>query len=200
MANLPSYEDAKCVVTIGEGKHYCLGLDLEYLAGCSMMESYTFSETLQKLMLRILTFPLVTVAAINGEFILHMTHTHTPTHTHTHTGHVYAGGVFLAIAHDYTIMRSEKGWFCLSEVHLKRNFTAGFLELGKWVTICTIELYSNNCTRGCCVAWSIYFYDVSNINEIHTLPSLSLFLEHVSHNHSTTLPLYWVQSTLQKKP
>ena len=82
--DVPSYEDAKCVVTIGAGKHYCLGLDLEYLAGCSPMESFAFAETLQKLMLRILTFPLVTVAAVNGESIT-VTHPRAHTHTHTHT-------------------------------------------------------------------------------------------------------------------
>jgi len=44
---------------------------------------------------------------------------------------VYAGGVFIAIAHDHTVMRTERGWFCLNEIHIKRVFTAGFLELGK---------------------------------------------------------------------
>ncbi|XP_064406406.1 uncharacterized protein LOC135351347 [Halichondria panicea] len=106
-----SYEDAKAVVTIGDGKHYCLGLDLDYLSTAPADDALMFSENLQKLLLRILTFPLVTVAAING--------------------HVYAGGVFVAISHDYTIMRTERGWFCLNEVHIKRNFTVAFMKLGK---------------------------------------------------------------------
>ncbi len=61
-----SYEDAKAVVTIGEGKHYCLGLDLDYLATASPEEAMAFAVNLQGMLLRILTFPLVTVAAING--------------------------------------------------------------------------------------------------------------------------------------
>ena len=30
-------------------------------------------------------------------------------------------------------MRTEKGWYCFSEVHIKRAFTAGFVELLKYV-------------------------------------------------------------------
>ena len=55
------------MVTIGEGKHYCLGLDLDYLGSASALEALAFSDSLQQLLLRILTFPLVTVAAINGK-------------------------------------------------------------------------------------------------------------------------------------
>ena len=63
-----SYEDAKAVVTIGEGKHYCLGLDLDYLGSASALEAMAFIDNLQQLLLRTLTFPLVTVAAINGKW------------------------------------------------------------------------------------------------------------------------------------
>ena len=54
------------MVTTGEGKFYSLGLDLETLGSLSMAEAQQFGEDLQKLLLRLLTFPLVTVAAING--------------------------------------------------------------------------------------------------------------------------------------
>ena len=47
---------------------------------------------------RLLTFPLPTIAAING--------------------HCYAGGVFIAMACDWRIMLNDCGDFCLSEVHL----------------------------------------------------------------------------------
>ena len=53
--------------------------------------------------------------------------------TKSYTGHTYAGGAFLALVHDYKIMRTEKGWYCFSEVHIKRAFTAGFVELLKYV-------------------------------------------------------------------
>lgn len=46
-------------------------------------------------------------------------------------GHIYAGGVFLAFSQDYMVMRTDRGWFCLPEIRLKRSFTAGFMELAK---------------------------------------------------------------------
>ena len=61
------YEDATALVTIGEGKHYSLGLDLERMATMSGPEVYQFLSSIQNLVLRLLTFPLVTVAAINGQ-------------------------------------------------------------------------------------------------------------------------------------
>ena len=63
---LSSYEDANSVVTIGDGKFYSLGLDLEHLVTMAPYDLITFTTNLQKLLARLLTFPLVTVAAING--------------------------------------------------------------------------------------------------------------------------------------
>ena len=62
-----SYEDAKALVTIGEGKHYSLGLDLDRMATMSGLGSFDFLYKVQALLARLLTFPLVTVAAMNGE-------------------------------------------------------------------------------------------------------------------------------------
>lgn len=61
-----SYEDAVAMVTIGKGKHFSLGLDLEGLVSLSAPEIVEFSNNLQKLLGRILALPLITVAAING--------------------------------------------------------------------------------------------------------------------------------------
>ena len=65
-----SYEDANSLVTIGDGKFYSLGLDLEHMATMAPYELITFTSDLQKLLARLLTFPLVTVAAINGTYSL----------------------------------------------------------------------------------------------------------------------------------
>ena len=67
-----SYEDITAMVTIGEGKYYSLGLDLVTLATLSAMEIEQFVNDIQRLLLRLLTFPLVTVAAINGQ-LTHIT-------------------------------------------------------------------------------------------------------------------------------
>lgn len=54
------------MVTIGVGKWYSLGLDLEWMGDQSVEQVVQFSNDTQKLMARLLTFPLVTVAALNG--------------------------------------------------------------------------------------------------------------------------------------
>ena len=34
------------------------------------------------------------------------------------SGHAYAGGLILAMAHDYRTMRADYGYMCLSELNL----------------------------------------------------------------------------------
>ena len=63
---LSSYKDATCLVTISEGKFFTLGLDLDLLATATGQEMTQFMADLQNLYRRLLTFPLVTVAAVNG--------------------------------------------------------------------------------------------------------------------------------------
>lgn len=106
-----SYEAATCLVTIGDGKFYSNGLDLERMAAMSYLELASFASDVQRLLARLLTFPLVTVAALNG--------------------HTFAGGAFIAFAHDYCLMQTGKGWLCLPEIRLKMQFTAGFIDLAK---------------------------------------------------------------------
>ncbi len=53
-------------------------------------------------------------------------------------GHVYAAGAMMALTHDYRIMRNDRGWFCLPEVHLKIPFTVGMMSLLKSVIIYSI--------------------------------------------------------------
>ena len=62
-----SYKDATAVVTIADGKHYCLGLDLALIMKMTTEEIKQFSSNIQGLCCRLLTFPLVTVAAVNGQ-------------------------------------------------------------------------------------------------------------------------------------
>lgn len=55
------------MVMVGKGKYFSLGVDLEKMMTMSAPEIMKFSDELQKLICRLLTFPLVTVAAINGK-------------------------------------------------------------------------------------------------------------------------------------
>ncbi len=84
------------LVTTGEGKFYSNGLDLERLGTAS--DPAAFLDQVHRLLVRVLTFPAVTVAAVNG--------------------HAFAAGAMLASAHDFLIMRSDRGYWCLPEVDL----------------------------------------------------------------------------------
>jgi enoyl-CoA hydratase/carnithine racemase len=84
------------VVTTGAGKFYSNGLDLDRLGSSS--DPGAFMERVHRLLVRILTYPAVTVAAING--------------------HAFAAGAMVATAHDFTVMRSDRGYWCLPEVDL----------------------------------------------------------------------------------
>ncbi len=84
------------LVTTGEGKFYSNGLDLDWLGAAP--DPAAFMDRLHRLLVRVLTFPAVTVAAVNG--------------------HAFAAGAMLATAHDFMIMRSDRGYWCLPEVDL----------------------------------------------------------------------------------
>ena len=103
---LDEVEESKgpaALVTTGEGKFYSNGLDLEWMGSIGAKEVQQHVDNVHHVFLRMLTFPMITVAALNG--------------------HVFAGGAMLALAHDYRLMRADRGFFCLPEVDIKIPFT-----------------------------------------------------------------------------
>jgi enoyl-CoA hydratase/carnithine racemase len=95
------------VVTTGTGKFYSNGLDLDWLGSASEPEA--FMAKVHELLVRLLTFPAVTVAAVNG--------------------HAFAAGAMLATAHDFVVMRSDRGYWCLPEVDLGLPLTPTMFAL-----------------------------------------------------------------------
>lgn len=89
---------AAALVTTGQGKFYSNGLDLEWLGTKSPEEGGRFLDGLDRLFARVLTFPTATVAAING--------------------HAFAAGLMFALAHDFRVMRADRGYLCLPEIDL----------------------------------------------------------------------------------
>ena len=85
------------VVTTGEGKFFSNGLDLDWMATAGD-DAGPMVADVQRLLGRLLLFPALTVAAVNG--------------------HAFAAGAMFASAHDYVVMREDRGYWCLPEVDL----------------------------------------------------------------------------------
>ncbi len=96
-------QEPAALVTTGEGKFYSNGLDLEWMSQQPQEVFRDHVANVHKTMLRYLTFPMITVAALNG--------------------HVFAAGAMVALAHDYRVMRADRGYFCFPEADIKIPFT-----------------------------------------------------------------------------
>ncbi len=96
------------LVTTGSGKFYSNGLDLDWFLGEGAGDT-TFLDEVERLLVRILEFPTITVAAVNG--------------------HAFAAGAMLATAHDIVIMREDRGFWCLPEVDLGLPLTSRMFEV-----------------------------------------------------------------------
>jgi Delta3-Delta2-enoyl-CoA isomerase len=105
---LERIEGPFALVTTGTGRFYSNGLDLEWLLGEGAADK-TFLNDVESLLIRILDFPAVTVAAVNG--------------------HAFAAGAMLATAHDIVIMREDKGFWCLPEADLGLPLTSTMFEV-----------------------------------------------------------------------
>ena len=77
------------MVTTATGKFFSNGLDLEWL-GAHGEEMAGYIARVQALFARVLELPVVTVAALQG--------------------HTFAAGAMLALAHDYRVMRADRGF------------------------------------------------------------------------------------------
>lgn len=95
--------NAHALVTTGEGKFYSNGLDLDWMSGASSDANLAHVKRLEDLYKRFLTLPMITVCALNG--------------------HGFAAGAMLVLAHDFSVMRSDRGYFCLPEVDIQIPFT-----------------------------------------------------------------------------
>jgi enoyl-CoA hydratase/carnithine racemase len=94
----------RALVTTATGKFFSNGLDLDRL-GQDPGGLAPYVRRVHGLFARILAFPAPTVAAIQG--------------------HVFAAGAMLALAHDWRVMRADRGYFCLPEVDIHIPFTPG---------------------------------------------------------------------------
>ncbi|KAK0706767.1 ClpP/crotonase-like domain-containing protein [Lasiosphaeria miniovina] len=89
------------VTTSGIAKFYSNGLDLEHALST---EGFT-PDVLYRLFARFLTYPMPTVALLNG--------------------HAFAGGLMLAMHHDYRVMNPTRGYCCINELEFGVPLKAG---------------------------------------------------------------------------
>ncbi|MGW1888205.1 enoyl-CoA hydratase-related protein [Streptomyces sp. NPDC001970] len=101
-------EGPRALVTTATGKFYSNGLDLEWLsAHANQQESYRSS--VHELFARMLSLPVITVAALQG--------------------HTFAAGAMFSLAHDFRVMRADRGFWCLPEADINIPFTPGMAAL-----------------------------------------------------------------------
>lgn len=101
-------DDPIALVTTGGEKFYSNRLDLDWIgANPDHMGSYV--ARVEGLFARMLTLPVPTVAVVNG--------------------HAFGAGAMFAMAHDYRVMREDRGYLCFPEVDIQIPFTPGMAAL-----------------------------------------------------------------------
>ncbi|WP_405819816.1 enoyl-CoA hydratase-related protein [Streptomyces sp. NBC_01390] len=101
-------EGPRALVTAATGKFYSNGLDLEWLfANADQYQDYVVS--VHALFARMLSLPVITVAALQG--------------------HTFAAGAMFSLAHDFRVMRADRGYWCLPEADIDIPFTPGMAAL-----------------------------------------------------------------------
>ena len=89
-------------MTVGEGKFWSNGLDLDWLGQQPPEQWGPFTDRLHAVLGRLLVLGIPTVAACNG--------------------HVFAAGAMLSLAHDERVLRSDRGYWCLPEADIDIPF------------------------------------------------------------------------------
>jgi enoyl-CoA hydratase/carnithine racemase len=100
--------EPRALVTSAGGKIWSNGLDLDWL-GQNQDQVQPFVDQVHALFAQFLAAPVPTVAAIQG--------------------HCFAAGAMLALAHDWRVMRADRGYFCLPEADINIPFTPGMSAL-----------------------------------------------------------------------
>ncbi|MGW2663731.1 enoyl-CoA hydratase-related protein [Nocardia tengchongensis] len=101
-------DGADALITTASGKFYSNGLDLDWLSAHGERAEWYVAQV-QALLARLLTFPVPTAAALPG--------------------HAFGAGAMLALAHDYRVMRADRGYFCFPEADIRIPFTRGMAAL-----------------------------------------------------------------------
>ncbi len=98
----------RALVTAATGRFYSNGLDLEWLSA-NADRYLDYIASVQELLAQVLSLPVITVAAVQG--------------------HAFGAGAMLPLAHDFRVMRADRGFWCLPEIDLGMPFMPGMAAL-----------------------------------------------------------------------
>lgn len=101
-------DGAQGLVTTAGEKFYSNGLDLDWLSAHTDRAQWYIGRVHQ-LLARMLTLSIPTAAAV--------------------VGHAFGAGAMLAVAHDFRVMRADRGYFCFPEVDIRIPFNPGMAAL-----------------------------------------------------------------------
>ncbi|MFI2372757.1 enoyl-CoA hydratase-related protein [Streptomyces sp. NPDC018833] len=105
---LEATNSPRALITVASGKCWSTGLNLDWIGANPALLNDLMIAT-HRLFARVLSLPVLTIAAIQG--------------------HAFAAGAMLALAHDFRVMRGDRGYFCLPEVDLHLPFSPGMTAL-----------------------------------------------------------------------
>ncbi|MCB0987990.1 MAG: enoyl-CoA hydratase/isomerase family protein [Microthrixaceae bacterium] len=108
LATVATTTGPRALVTAGSGKFFTNGLDLDWL-GANQDRLVWYLNHVCSLYATVLSLPCPTAAAVNG--------------------HAFGAGAMLTLAHDHSVMRSDRGFWCLPEVSLSMPFPPPMQEL-----------------------------------------------------------------------
>ena len=98
----------RALATVATGKFWCNGFDQDWMAAHPDQVDQLLQD-FRDLLARLVTFPVPTVAALQG--------------------HAFAAGAMLALAHDFRVIRADRGYFCLPEIDLRRALSPASIAL-----------------------------------------------------------------------
>jgi Delta3-Delta2-enoyl-CoA isomerase len=102
-------DEPHALVLTGDGKFFSNGLDLAWMSGEGRDHAGEVVRGMLGIFARLLSSPVPSVAALNG--------------------HAFAGGAMLALACDFRVMRSDRGFFCIPEIDLGLPLHPGMASL-----------------------------------------------------------------------
>ncbi|KAG6501910.1 enoyl-CoA delta isomerase 1, peroxisomal-like [Zingiber officinale] len=104
-----SSDGGAALVIAAEGKFFSNGFDLDWARASPSLHPGLMTAALRRTLADLLSLPMPTVAAV--------------------TGHVSAAGCFLALSHDYVVMRADRGFLYMSEVDIGLPIVESFMAL-----------------------------------------------------------------------